>query len=75
MLLIGERLNMLIGEVPVTWHEVDGTKLNLLQDSIRMALDVVVIRLHHLLGLWRVREPVPLPAAPSADAVPHSPER
>ncbi len=42
--------------VPVEWHEVEGTKLNLIQDAIKMALDVLVIRLHYLLGIWRVRE-------------------
>jgi dolichyl-phosphate beta-glucosyltransferase len=40
-------------EVPIQWHEVGGSKLNVLWDSIGMARDVVVLRANYMLGRWK----------------------
>jgi dolichyl-phosphate beta-glucosyltransferase len=42
-----------ISEVAVDWREVEGSKIDLLRDSIGMALDLVVIRLNYALGRWK----------------------
>lgn len=39
-------------EVPITWHEVGGSKMTLLKDSISMAIDLLVIRLNYTFGIW-----------------------
>lgn len=42
-----------IAEVSVDWQEVTGSKIDLLKDSIRMALDLIVIRANYTLGRWK----------------------
>ncbi|KAI8799699.1 nucleotide-diphospho-sugar transferase [Cladochytrium replicatum] len=56
LLLIAEMRRMPIAEVPVTWHEVEGSKMQLVKDSIRMLIDLVVMRVCYLVGFWRVSE-------------------
>lgn len=46
-----------IAEVAVHWQEVGGSKIDLLRDSIRMALDLVVIRANYGLGRWNAPPP------------------
>jgi len=46
-------LGIQVSEVPVTWHEVGGSKVSLISASLQMARDVLVIRLSYLFGWWR----------------------
>ncbi|KND01375.1 dolichyl-phosphate beta-glucosyltransferase [Spizellomyces punctatus DAOM BR117] len=55
LLLIALNLGIPIVEVPVNWHEVEGTKMSLVRDSVVMLVDLLVIRLNYLLGLWQVK--------------------
>ena len=48
-------------EVAVTWHEVDGTKLNIVSDSLKMARDFVLVRVFYLLRLWRSSDRYTIP--------------
>lgn len=48
-----KHLPLPIGEVAVDWKEVEGSKIDLLKDSIGMALDLLVIRLNYALGRWK----------------------
>jgi hypothetical protein len=43
-----------VKEVPVAWHEVDGSKIRLGWDSIGMARDLLVLRGNLFLGRWTV---------------------
>ncbi|CCE63358.1 hypothetical protein TPHA_0E02660 [Tetrapisispora phaffii CBS 4417] len=52
ILMLGIRKGISIVEVPVSWHEVDGSKVDLARDSINMAIDLVVIRMAYLLGVY-----------------------
>lgn len=47
------RLPLPIAEVAVHWTEIDGSKIHLLTDSLRMGRDLIVIRLNYWLGRWR----------------------
>ena len=40
-------------EVGIRWHEVDGSKVDLIRDSVGMAVDLLVIRANYLLGRWK----------------------
>lgn len=51
-LLIAMRNNIPIKEVPISWHEVEGSKVELAKDSIKMAIDLVVTRLAYVLGVY-----------------------
>ena len=41
-------------EVPVTWHEVAGSKLDPASATVQMLRDIIVIRLAYLAGLWKL---------------------
>lgn len=52
MLHLASQKNVYMEEIQVTWHEVPGSKLNIIQASLQMALDLLVIRLNYMLGRW-----------------------
>lgn len=59
VILLCDQQNIEIVEVPVPWHEVDGSKLNtskfaLAIVSITMLRDMICVRLCHSLGIWKV---------------------
>lgn len=54
MLLLAEWNAIPIVEVAINWHEVAGTKMNLVVDSVRMAKDLLVIRANYAIGFWKV---------------------
>lgn len=47
------QLPLPIAEVAVTWTEIEGSKISLISDSVRMARDLLVIRLNYSLGRWQ----------------------
>lgn len=51
MLALGKKIP--ISEVAISWHEVDGSKMDLARDSINMAKDLVVIRMAYILRIYR----------------------
>ncbi|KAK0637243.1 nucleotide-diphospho-sugar transferase [Bombardia bombarda] len=53
--VIGTSYGIKVAEVPVGWHEVDGSKMNLVQDSIKMAIGLAVLRASWMLGVYRRR--------------------
>lgn len=53
--VIGSSAGIRVAEVPVTWREVDGSKMNLVQDSLRMALGLAVLRASWMMGVYRRR--------------------
>ncbi|KAI8137838.1 nucleotide-diphospho-sugar transferase [Fennellomyces sp. T-0311] len=53
-LMIAQLQRIPIQEVQVNWHEIDGSKINLMMDSIQMARDLLLIRLNYIFGLWTV---------------------
>ncbi|PWA01777.1 hypothetical protein BB558_000731 [Smittium angustum] len=55
VLLLASYYKMPISEIPVNWHEVEGSKMSIVRDSIQMALDLLAVRLNYLLGLWKIK--------------------
>ncbi|KAK9463897.1 nucleotide-diphospho-sugar transferase [Lipomyces oligophaga] len=53
VLIIGERKGLAVVEVPISWHEVDGSKMVLARDSIKMAIDLITIRVAYAFGIYR----------------------
>jgi len=53
MLLLARFTGIPMIEVPITWSEVDGSKMNLVADSIKMAIDLLVIRANYALHRWQ----------------------
>ena len=56
LLFLARRLSIPITEVQVNWHEVDGSKLNIVLDSIKIGRDVLMVRVLYFLRLWRATD-------------------
>jgi len=52
LLLLAKTLQIPVAEVPVTWHEVAGSKLSVVRDSLQMLRDLLILRANQLLGRW-----------------------
>jgi dolichyl-phosphate beta-glucosyltransferase len=53
MLMLAEFADIPVVEVPVAWKEVNGSKLNVVWDSIGMAWGLSVLRMAYLFGVYR----------------------
>lgn len=53
MLMLAEAADIPVAEVPVGWHEVTGSKLNVLWDSLNMAWSLAILRASWGLGVYR----------------------
>ncbi len=53
ILFVARRLGYRILEIPVRWNHVEGTKMRLFNDTLRMVLDLVTIRWNQLCGRYR----------------------
>lgn len=53
ILILVHRQKIPIEEIPINWHEVDGSKMELARDSVNMAIDLVVTRMAYILGIYR----------------------
>lgn len=58
ILMIANHKKIPIEEVPISWHEVSGSKVDLARDSIKMAIDLIVTRFAYLLGIYKDYEVV-----------------
>ncbi len=56
LLYLAVRCGAAIAEVPVTWHEVDGSTLEPLSAALTMFRDVCVLSLAYALGIWRASD-------------------
>lgn len=54
--LLAEMLEIPVQEVPITWHEVDGSKMNLVKDSLNMAWDLILMRVGYTTGMWSLEK-------------------
>jgi dolichyl-phosphate beta-glucosyltransferase len=53
LLFLARQYSIPMVEVSVNWHEVEGSKLALMESSFLMARDLVIIRLCYLTRLWK----------------------
>ncbi|KAJ7504208.1 glycosyltransferase family 2 protein [Mycena galericulata] len=53
LLLLAKQLGIPVAEVPIEWHEVAGSKLNVVTASLQMLRDLLIVRANHLLGRWK----------------------
>ncbi|KAL0953961.1 hypothetical protein HGRIS_005121 [Hohenbuehelia grisea] len=52
LLLLAKAQGIPVAEVPVEWHEVAGSKLNVVTASLEMLRDLLLLRANHILGRW-----------------------
>lgn len=53
MLMLAESASIPVTEVPIAWHEVQGSKLNVLWDSLGMAWGLFILRAAWAMGVYR----------------------
>lgn len=58
LLLLARKLECRIQEVPVQWHDVEGTKVRLVRDVVSSLADLARVRLNSISGAYRVRNPI-----------------
>ncbi|VDD81809.1 unnamed protein product [Mesocestoides corti] len=56
LLYLARLLSVDICEVPVNWHEVDGSKIIPFFSWFQMGKDLLLIRLRYALGAWKVEQ-------------------
>lgn len=49
----GRRTGIQVAEVPIGWHEIEGSKMNVLWDSFGMAWGLAMLRACWMLGVYR----------------------
>lgn len=52
LLLLATQMGIPVEEVPIEWHEVEGSKLNVMIDSLGMLRDLLVLRGNMIFGRW-----------------------
>ena len=52
LLYLSQRMGIGLVEVSVHWQEIPGSKIQLLESSLLMGRDLIVIRLCYMLGIW-----------------------
>jgi dolichyl-phosphate beta-glucosyltransferase len=53
--VIGTSSGIRVAEVPIAWHEVAGSKMSLVRDSLTMAIGLAVLRASWMFGVYRRR--------------------
>ena len=56
--MIAKLYNIPVAEVPVNWKDIDGSHLNVVEASITMARDFLLVRLLYLLRLWKFSDDI-----------------
>ncbi|TFK48407.1 glycosyltransferase family 2 protein [Heliocybe sulcata] len=54
LLLLAKQLKIPVAEVPIEWHEVPGSKLNVMMASLQMLRDLLVMRGNQMVGRWKI---------------------
>lgn len=54
LLLIAKKLRKGLDYIPVKWTEEPGSKLSIGRDSIRMLLDMSLMRILYMTGVWSI---------------------
>ena len=54
LLHIAQAFRIPIGEVAVTWQEIDGSKMVPVWSWLQMGKDLLLIRLRYLIGAWKM---------------------
>lgn len=53
LMYLATQLQLPVVEVPVTWSEVEGSKLDVVRDGIKMAIDMAWARVCYVTGVRR----------------------
>eukprot|EP00918_Siedleckia_nematoides_P098902 GHVU01216395.1.p1 GENE.GHVU01216395.1~~GHVU01216395.1.p1 ORF type:complete len:177 (+),score=19.49 GHVU01216395.1:591-1121(+) len=61
VVILASRLGYNVIEIPVSWTEIPGSKINLAAAAVQMVRDMIAIRILYVFGIWKALR---LPNAP-----------
>lgn len=53
LLYLARQSSVKVSEVPVAWHDVEGSHLNVIDASLSMARDMLMVKMLYLFGVWK----------------------
>ena len=56
LLFLCSRKGIEIREVPVTWHEVEGSHLSIIDASLSIIRDMMLVKFLYSCGCWRLND-------------------
>ncbi|XP_045202907.1 dolichyl-phosphate beta-glucosyltransferase-like [Mercenaria mercenaria] len=56
LLYLAQTFNIPIGEVAISWQEIEGSKMIPIWSWLQMGRDLLLIRLRYILGAWRINK-------------------
>ncbi|XP_060601019.1 dolichyl-phosphate beta-glucosyltransferase-like [Ruditapes philippinarum] len=56
LLYLAQTFNIPIGEVAISWQEIEGSKMIPVWSWLQMGRDLLLIRLRYILGAWRINK-------------------
>jgi len=56
LLYLARQSGITVAEVPVAWHDVEGSHLNVIDASLTMARDMLMVKMLYTFGVWRTRD-------------------
>ena len=58
LFVLSNILKVEIDDVAVEWRDIEGSKLNVVDASINMFRDLLVIRFLYLIGVWKANDKI-----------------
>lgn len=56
LLYLARKSSINVAEVPVAWHDVEGSHLNVIDASLTMARDMLMVKMLYGLGVWKTQD-------------------
>ncbi|CAD8137276.1 unnamed protein product [Paramecium pentaurelia] len=60
LFMIAQKYKVPVSELPVKWEDVEGSHLNVVEASIQMARDFLLVRILYLLNIWNFKDDIGL---------------
>lgn len=60
LFMIAQQYKVPVEEIPVNWKDVEGSHLNIVEASITMARDFLLVRILYLLRIWKFTDDIML---------------
>ena len=56
LLYLARQAGVSVAEVPVSWHDVEGSHLNVIDASLTMARDMLMVKMLYMFGFWGTKD-------------------
>jgi len=56
LFMIANQFKVPISEIPVNWKDIEGSHLNVVEASITMLRDYILVKLLYFFGMWNFND-------------------